>query len=132
MNKRSAVLVASGLVLTLIVGGFAVAVGLTGPSVSSAVPHAEQRSAEPLVRTVRRTVTVHQTADPKPAEVVQIPASSTASGSIPEDSSGSDDGTGEDSHEDDDHGEDHGEDGGEDGGGEDHDDGSGEDHGDDD
>ena len=30
MNKRSALLVSAGLVLTLIVGGLAVAVGLTG------------------------------------------------------------------------------------------------------
>lgn len=131
MNKRSAVMVAAGLVLSLIVGGLAVAVGLTGPTVSNAVPRAERRSApEPVVRTLRRTVTVHKKAEPKPGEVVQIAAQSSAPGStVSEGPSGSDDSYGEDE----DHGEDHGEDNGEDNGeAEDHTAGSGEDHGDDD
>jgi len=58
MNKRSALMLSAALVLTLIVGGLAVATGVTGPTVSNAVPRAERRSSpEPIVRTVRRTVT---------------------------------------------------------------------------
>ena len=62
MNKRSAMLVAAGLVLTLIVGGVALSVGLTGPEASQAatrVNHRKQKP-EPIIRTVHRTVTVHQ------------------------------------------------------------------------
>ena len=92
MHKRSALAIAAGLVLTLIVGGLAVAVGMTGPTVSSAVPRVERRSSpEPIVRTIRRTVTVHEKADPKPGEVVQIAASTPASST---DGSGSDDSSG--------------------------------------
>ena len=64
MNKRSALMVAAGLILTLVVGGLAVAIGLTGPSVSSAVPRARRAAVEPMVRTVRRTVTDAQAGRP--------------------------------------------------------------------
>ena len=110
MNKRSALMVAAGLVLTLIVGGIAVAVGMTGPTVSSAVPRAERRSAqEPIVRTVRRTVTVHKKAEAKPGEVVQVAASaSTSTSSASTDDSYEDDSYDEsEDHEDEDEGEDH-------------------------
>ena len=101
MNKRSALMVAAGLVLTLIVGGIAVAVGMTGPTVSSAVPRAERRSAqEPIVRTVRRTVTVHKKAEAKPGQVVQVAApASTSSAST--DESYADESYADESHEDD-------------------------------
>lgn len=126
MNKRSALLVAAGLVLTLIVGGLAVAAGLTGPSVSSAVPRVDRRAAsEPMVRTVRRTVTVHREAEAKAGEVVQIaaPPMTTTSSNDSSRSSG-DDGSSEDGsegaehedegHGDESHGDDHGEDHGDD------------------
>ena len=126
MNKRSALLVSAGLVLTLIVGGLAVAVGLTGPSVSSAVPRVDRRAAsEPTVRTVRRTVTVHKKPEAKAGEVVQVaaPAMATTSSNDSSRSSG-DDGSSEDGsegaehedegHGDESHGEDHGEDHGDD------------------
>ena len=108
MNKRSALMLSAALVLTLIVGGLAVATGLTGPSVSNAVPRAERRaSSEPVVRTVRRTVKVHKKADAKPGEVVTVaaPAAAAASPSSSNDLSGDDD-----SYEDE--GDDHGDDGG--------------------
>lgn len=126
MNKRSALLVAAGLVLTLIVGGLAVAVGLTGPSVSSAVPRVDRRAeSEPVVRTVRRTVTVHKKAEAKAGEVVQIaaPAMATTSSNDSSQSSvddepyedGSEGAEPEDEgHGDEDHAEDHGEDHGDD------------------
>lgn len=103
MKKRSALLVAAGLVLTLIVGGLAVAVGLTGPSVSTAVPRVDRRAtSEPIVRTVRRKVTVHKKAEAKPGEVVQIaaPATATTSSNDLSQSSGDDASFGDDeSHE---------------------------------
>lgn len=122
MKKRSALLVAAGLVLTLIVGGLAVAVGLTGPSVSTAVPRVDRRAtSEPIVRTVRRTVTVHKKAEAKAGEVVQIaaPATATTSSNDVSQSSGDDASFGDDEshessehededHENEDHSEDHG------------------------
>jgi hypothetical protein len=132
MNKRSALMLSAALVLTLIVGGFAVATGLTGPTVSNAVPRAERRaSSEPVVRTVRRTVKVHKKADAKPGEVVTVaaPAAAAASPSSSNDLSGDDD-----SYEDDDAHEDEGDDHGDEGGdhGDHEDEGAHEDESDDD
>lgn len=59
MNKRSAVLVAAGLVLTLIVGGVAISVGLTGPTSTQAALRTT-RKAKPIVKVRKRTVTVHR------------------------------------------------------------------------
>ncbi len=100
-------MLSAGLVLTLIVGGLAVATGLTGPSVSNAVPRAQRSSAsEPLVRTVRRTVTVHKKADAKAGEVVRVEAraaTNATNGSDSSDPSGDDDAyDDDDSYEDDD------------------------------
>ena len=64
MNKRSAVLIAAGLVLTLGIGGLAVSLGLTGPSpVNAAGPVRPER----VVKVERRTVTIHQKAKPASA-----------------------------------------------------------------
>ena len=60
MNKRSAMLIAAGLVLTLGIGGLAVSLGLTGPAPVNA---ADAARPERVVRVERRTVTVHRTAD---------------------------------------------------------------------
>jgi hypothetical protein len=124
MNKRSALMLSAGLVLTLIVGGLAVATGLTGPSVSNAVPRVQRSSSsEPVVRTVRRTVTVHKKADAKPGQVVQVGAPATTSGpSSTSGTSGNDDDSYEDSYDDDEQ-DDHEDDEGQ----EDHDEGQ-EDH----
>jgi hypothetical protein len=104
MNKRSALMLSAGLVLTLIVGGLAVATGLTGPSVSNAVPQAQRSStSEPVVRTVRRTVTVHKKADAKPGQVVRVAAPAATSGtSGVSGTSGDDDAYDDDGYEDDD------------------------------
>ena len=65
MNKRSAMAVAAGLVLAMIVAGVALATGITGPSSDAgttvAVPSEAQ---EPIVRTVTRTIEVHETGEP--------------------------------------------------------------------
>jgi hypothetical protein len=104
MNKRSALMLSAGLVLTLIVGGLAVATGLTGPTVSNAVPRAQRSStSEPVVRTVRRTVTVHKKADAKPGQVVRVAAPAATSGtSGVSGTSGDDDAYDDDGYEDDD------------------------------
>ena len=60
MNKRSAMLIAAGLVLTLGIGGMAVSLGLTGPAPVNA---ADAARPERVVRVERRTVTVDRTAD---------------------------------------------------------------------
>ena len=129
MNKRSALMLSAGLVLTLIVGGLAVAAGLTGPSVSTAVPRVQRSSAsEPVVRTVRRTVTVHKQAEAKPGEVVQVAGPIAASGPTNTSGTADDDGDAyEDEGEDDDDSAEGQDDHGDDGDREDH-----EDEGDDD
>ena len=63
MNKRSAMLMAAGLVLTMIVAGVAITAGLTGPSASAAIPATvHHRAPKPIVKTIRTTRTVHRAA----------------------------------------------------------------------
>lgn len=109
MKKRSALMVAAGLVFTLVVGGLAVAIGITGPTVSGGTPRAG-RSVEPEVRTVERTVTVHKKAKADGSSVVQVAdPSTTTPSSSPSGSadSSSDDSSSEDydsgEHESEDH-----------------------------
>ncbi|HEY5859437.1 MAG TPA: hypothetical protein VIX62_04065 [Actinomycetota bacterium] len=133
MNKRSAMLMAAGLVLTLIVGGVAMSIGLTGPTSSEATPRAERRrTAAPIVKTVKHTVTVHKRGSAAPA---------TGTGTSGSNSPGSVAGSTDDDHgsddDDDVHGEDHGDHGSDDSDdhGDDHGDHGGhggDDHGDDD
>ena len=80
MNKRSAMLVAAGLVLTMIVGGVALAVGMTGPSSSAAAPRLSRhhKDPKPIVKTIKKTVKVHKKA---PQVAVAMPATTTYSGS---------------------------------------------------
>lgn len=68
MNKRSAMLMAAGLVLTMIVAGVAITAGLTGPSASAAAPRAaHHRSPKPIVKTIHKTETVHKKSPQTPA-----------------------------------------------------------------
>lgn len=111
MNKRSAMLVAAGLVLTLMVGGIAVAVGMTGPEASSAHPKlTAHKKNKPIIKTTKKTVTVHKKAQAQAGTVVTVPstaggtASSSGSSSSYDDSSSSgssygDDSAGEDHEE---------------------------------
>lgn len=112
MNKRSAMLVAAGLVLTLVVGGVAVAVGMTGPDASSAQPRLTQhKKNKPIIKTTKKTVTVHKKAPAQAGTVVTVPAAST--GTVSSSSSGSSYDDSDDSsssggtYGDDDHGDDH-------------------------
>jgi hypothetical protein len=78
MNKRSAMLVAAGLVLTMIVGGVALAVGMTGPSSSAAAPRLTRhhKNPKPIVKTIKKTVKVHKKS---PQVAVAMPAPTTYS-----------------------------------------------------
>jgi hypothetical protein len=97
VNKRSAVLIAAGLVLTLAVGGLAVSLGLTGPTPVDAAGARPER----VVKVQRSTVTVHRKADAAAGSATQISIAS------PVTSDDSDDGfEGEDEFEDEFEGED--------------------------
>ena len=71
MNKRSAVLIAAGLVLTLAIGGLAVSLGLTGPTpVNAAGPVRPER----VVKVESRTVTIHRKAESPSAATITLSA----------------------------------------------------------
>jgi hypothetical protein len=82
MNKRSAVLIASGLVLTLAIGGLAVSLGLTGPAPVNAAGSVRPERA---VRVERKTVTIRRQAGSASAEPVMLSAR-TSGASTGEDS----------------------------------------------
>jgi hypothetical protein len=64
MNKRSAVLVAAGLVFALIAGGLALGYGIVGPSPTTAVASAERpKQREPRIKTIEKTIKVHRKAE---------------------------------------------------------------------
>ena len=62
MNKRSAVLVASGLVLAMVSAAFGIMMGSTGPSVAGTDGIRLQAHRNPVVKTVTDKRTVHRTA----------------------------------------------------------------------
>jgi hypothetical protein len=78
MNKRSAMLTAGGLVLTLLVAGIAMAMGVTGPTADAKTTS----RAKPIVRTVTRTVTVHQKAQGGSSGAVRSDPSSAGGSSV--------------------------------------------------
>ncbi len=94
MNKRSAAIVAAGLVAVLTLGGFAYSRGLTGLGVSVAAAGEQVSHSKPIVRTHTKRVVVHRSA-PAPAPRIvysQTPSTwSASSGAM--DQSGSDEGT---------------------------------------
>jgi hypothetical protein len=103
MNKRSAIVVALGLIAALVIGGAGFTMGMTGPAPSLA----SVRQPAPKVRTLHRTVTVHRPGSAAQVTNVAAPASATMSGG-PEDGDGEgwDDDGGWDEHEGEDHGSD--------------------------
>jgi hypothetical protein len=56
MNKRSAMIVAAGLIVALVAGAYALALGVTGPATAASA------KTGPHVRTQTHTVTVHRAA----------------------------------------------------------------------
>jgi hypothetical protein len=86
MKKRSAMLIAAGLVLTLGIGGLAVSLGLTGPAPVNAAAAAPER----VVRVERRTVTVHRTAEAAPVATTQTSSSAPGSDDLDAEHEGED------------------------------------------
>ena len=71
MSKRSAVLIAAGLVLTLGIGGLAVWLGLTGPAAGAA----DLAEPQQVVEVSRRTVTAPQPSSGNAASASRSPPS---------------------------------------------------------
>src|SRR5215213_3171313 len=76
MKKRSAMVVAAGLVLALALAGLGLAMGITGPSADAKAPKPHHRRA-PIVHTTTRTITVHKAGE---SPVSAVSASGTSSG----------------------------------------------------
>lgn len=96
MNKRSAAIVAAGLVAVLALGGLAYSRGLTGPGVSVAAASERVSDPKPIVRTHTKRVVVHRSAPELATRFVFAQAASSGA----EDQSGSDDGMFDDYGED--------------------------------
>ena len=89
MNKRSAMAIAAGMIVALMVGAAAVSIGLGGPGTATA--GATRAAGAPVVRTTHRTVTVHKPAKSSPAaRTVVIGRSTWASTSSSATSQGDD------------------------------------------
>ncbi len=108
MNKRSAMMMAAGLVVALIAGGFALTNGLVGPQPSSAVASGKAATKKPLVRTVRRTVKVHRQARSTAASGTATSLVGSSGSWSGDDSYGDDSRENEDSYENQGSGEDSG------------------------
>jgi hypothetical protein len=76
MNKRSAMAIAAGMVVALMVSASAVSIGLGGPGTASAGTARE--AGKPVVRTVHRTVTVHKPAKGSPEARTVVLGSASA------------------------------------------------------
>ena len=100
MKKRSAILMAAGLVVALLSGAVAMTIGLSGNGAAEAGDRAKR---DPIVRTIKRTVTVHKDAkatDQASVQVVRLDSSSSAT-SDPSASESDDDGYDSESEDDD-------------------------------
>jgi hypothetical protein len=122
MNRRSAITIAAGMVLTVMVAAGAIALGVTGPT-SQASAGAGAASPTPEVRTVTRTIERREPSDDGSRSVVVLPPqpSSQAAPSFTDDDGWDDDDAWEDDHDEGDDHDDHDDDD-DDGGAEDHDD----------
>lgn len=88
MNKRSAMAIAAGMIVALMVGAAAVSIGLGGPGTATA--GATRAAGAPVVRTTHRTVTVHKPAKSSPAARTVVIGSAWASTSSSATSQGDD------------------------------------------
>jgi hypothetical protein len=79
MNKRSAAIVAAGLVAVLTLGGFAFSRGLTGLGVGVATASERVSHSKPIVRTHTKRVVVHRSAPAPAPRIVYSQAPSTGS-----------------------------------------------------
>lgn len=116
MNKRSALMVAAGLVLAMVVSASAIVMGITGPSKADASTVRPKADRAPVVKTTRETQTIHTTSpvpasQPQTVVVTRAPsAPSTTSpaedtdetqGTSSDDQNGSEDTTEQESSDDD-------------------------------
>jgi hypothetical protein len=86
MKKRSALLMAAGLVVALVAGAVAMTIGFSGNGTAEAGSRAKR---DPVVRTIRRTITVHKDAKATDQASVQVVQLSSSDPSTTSDSSGS-------------------------------------------
>jgi len=81
MNKRSAMFVAAGLVVAMLVAGLAMATGVTGPSADAKTTATRRK---PVVHTNVKTITVHRKAKATGSTgAVVYRSTSTAGGTTP-------------------------------------------------
>jgi ABC-type glycerol-3-phosphate transport system substrate-binding protein len=127
MTKRTAMLMAAGVVAALFAGSVALAFGLSGTTAATADTPAK---LDPIVRTVHRTVRVEKEAKPadQPVQVVTLGSDPAPAETVSTDDDAFEDA--DDAFEDEDH-EDDGSEDHDDDGSEDHEDDGSEDHDDD-
>lgn len=107
MNRRSAITIAAGLVLTMVVAGGAIALGMTGPSQATAADPAQPTSVtrpSPEVRTITRTVRVERGDDDGAVAAAETGSATASPAATP--SPWDDDARNDDDDLDDDHGDD--------------------------
>ena len=108
MNKRSAVLVASGLVLAMVSAAFGIMMGFTGPSSAGTEGVHVRAARKPVVKTVTDKRTIHKTAPETSGSTTVVltrtPAPPTDDGTVG--SQGTDDGSSDPSTEPSEHPED--------------------------
>lgn len=99
MNKRSALMVAAGLVLAMVVSASAIVMGITGPSNADASTVRPNADRAPVVKTTRETQTVHKKSPipaSQPQAVVVTHAPSAPSTTAPADDTDETQGTSSD------------------------------------
>lgn len=109
MNRRSAITIAAGLVLTMVVAGGAIALGMTGPSQATAADPAQPTSVtrpSPEVRTITRTVRVERGDEDGAVAVAAADTGSATASPATAPSPWDDDARHDDDDLDDDHGDD--------------------------
>lgn len=77
MTRKAAMALAAGLLMALIAGAAAFSAGLTGPASAGG----DARDRKPKVRTIERTITVHEKDRGEDREVRVIPVGSDGAGS---------------------------------------------------
>jgi hypothetical protein len=98
MTKRTAMLMAAGVVAALFAGSLALAFGLSGNTAASAD---SPKTTDPIVRTVHRTVRVEKEAKPAERQVQVVTLSSdTSSVNTVSSDDAVEDGSGDDAFED--------------------------------
>ena len=80
MKKRSAMLVAAGLVLAMVVAGLGFTMGLTGPTADAKRVSVGRTSQKPIVHTKTKTITIHKQAESQSSDASIVYSDGTAPG----------------------------------------------------